>query len=240
MSKITLVLLVVFFIYNKGYGQERKEKFDISGFVDFNGYYDTREFSVLTYNILANITVRLQYFSLTNYQSASQSLDLESTYSEHNLRWKLKKNASLDVTLQYVLRGGVENDDIRFGLRSRLSAIPKLSPFFKKIRMFYSINPMFIQFRQKAKTKYMTIIEHVYNIKIAPNIFHNRLYLGGFIDQNFVYPDNGGVAFKWVSEHQLGFRVIDQLYVILEYRINDFLPSENYGLGYGLEYKIII
>ena len=219
-------------------GQDQKEKFNPSGFVDFNVYYDTREFSVLTYNILANATPRLQYFSLTNYQSATRSLDLESTYAEHNLRWKLKKKASTDVTMQYILRGGVDNDDIRFGLRSRLSAIPKLRRFFKKIKLSYSINPMFVQFRRKSKTKFMTLIEHVYNLKIGPRTFQDRLYLAGFADQNVVYPENGGIAFKWVSEHQLGFRVIDRFFLIMEFRINDFMTKESYGLGYGIEYKI--
>ena len=85
----------------------------------------------------------------------------------------------------------------------------------------------------------MTIIEHVYRINIAPGKLGNRLYLAGFIDQNFNYLDNGGLAFKYVSEHQLGLRLIDQFYAVMEFRINDFLPDENYGLGYGLQYKIV-
>lgn len=214
------------------------EKEEISGFIDFNGYYDTREFSVLTYNILANMN-RFQYFSLTNYQSEKGSFDLESTYAEHNLRWRLSKTSPLDLTMQYILRGGADNDDYRLGIRARLNSIPKLSSFFKKLNMSYSINPMFIQFRRNSKTKYMSIIEHVYRINIAPKKLDNRLYLGGFIDQNFSYLDGAGVAFKYVSEHQLGVRLVNQFYAVFEFRINDFQTDENYGLGYGLEYKIV-
>ncbi|MBM1107315.1 hypothetical protein JQC67_14260 [Aurantibacter crassamenti] len=230
-----LILIVINFSLS---AQNTIEKPKITGFVDFNGYYDTREFSVLTYNILANVN-RFQYFSLTNYKSGKQSFDFETNYAEHNLRYSLSKTSPLDVTLQYVMRNGADNDDFRFGLRARLQSIKKLSSFFKKLNMSYSINPMFIQFRRNAKTKYMSIIEHVYRINISPKTFKNRLYLGGFIDQNFSYLDNGGVVFKYVSEHQLGFRLINQLYAILEFRINDFLSDENYGLGYGLEYKIV-
>ncbi|MEO9893973.1 hypothetical protein [Aurantibacter sp.] len=217
--------------------QNDEEKTKISGFIDFNGYYDTREFSVLTYNILANMN-RFQYFSLTNYKSGKRSFDFETNYAEHNVRYRLSKTSPLDITLQYVMRNGADNDDFRFGFRARLQSIKKISSFFKKLNMSYSINPMFIQFRRNTKTKYMSIIEHVYRINISPKTFNNRLYLAGFIDQNFSYLENGGLAFKYVSEHQLGIRLIKEFYAIFEFRINDFLPEDNYGLGYGLEYKI--
>ena len=84
----------------------------------------------------------------------------------------------------------------------------------------------------------MTIIEHVYQLKIAPGPLNDRLYIGGFADQNFVY-DDGKVSLKWVSEHQLGIRLVSQLYAVAEFRINTFQSSEQYGLGYGLEYKVI-
>lgn len=235
---LSFILPIVLCYSLKAQETEEKGKTKITGFVDFNGYYDTREFSVLTYNILANMN-RFQYFSLTNYESNKSSFDLETTYAEHNLRWKLSKDSPLDLTMQYVVRGGPNNDDYRFGVRARLNSIPKIGSFFKKLNMSYSINPMFIQFRRNSKTKYMTIIEHVYRINIAPKKLNNRLYIGGFIDQNFSYLDNGGVVFKYVSEHQLGIRLIDQFYAVFEFRINDFLPDENYGLGYGLEYKIV-
>ena len=103
--------------------------------------------------------------------------------------------------------------------------------------MSYALNPMLIDFRKSTEVKYMTAIEHVYRINVLPKVFKNRVYLGGFADQNFIY-NNNKLSFKWVSEHQLGIRVLDQLYLVLEYRINDFLPTDNYGLGYGLEYKI--
>ena len=209
------------------------EKHHTTGFIDFNMYYDTRDFNVMTINILAKLPNRFQYFSLTNYLSDNESVDLANFYSEQNLRWQIKKMGTLDLTLQYVMRQGSANDDLRFGVRWRLSDTRKLAGIFKTLNMSYSLNPMFFQFRNKAHTKYMTQIEHVYRIKL----YKDRVYIGGFADQNFVY-SNGKVAFKWVSEHQLGTRIIDQLYAVVEFRINDFLPSDNTGLGIGLEYVI--
>mgnify|MGYP003687575257 FL=1 len=104
--------------------------------------------------------------------------------------------------------------------------------------MFYFINFHLVQYRDQVDTKGFTQIEHVYNFKILPKTFNNRVYLGGFADQNFVYQDNAKISFKWVSEHQLGIRFWDQFYLIAEYRINDYRAKDNYGLGYGLEYKI--
>ena len=221
------------------YGQQKVEASKVSGFIDFNGYYDTREFSVLTYNILVNMPKRLQYFSLTNYQSSSKSADLNSNFAEHNLRWAIGNNIPLDLTVQYVLRNGDNNDDVRLGFRWRASQTKGLKKLFKKLNMSYSMNPMLVQFRKRNATKYATQIEHVYAFLIAPQIFRKRLYLGGFADQNIVYTGNGGVSFKWVSEHQLGFRIVNRLFAVLEYRINDYFLADNYGLGYGLEYKIL-
>ncbi|RKR12813.1 hypothetical protein CLV91_1520 [Maribacter vaceletii] len=217
------------------YSQDKIPK--VSGFIDFNGYYDTREFSVLTYNILANLPNRFQYFSLTNYESSKYSSDFSKNYAEHNLRWGVGDKIPLDLTLQYVLRNGENNDDIRLGFRWKLNQTKGIKKIISKLNMSYSINPMLVQFRKNQETKYVTQIEHVYSFLIAPKTFGKRLYLGGFADQNIVY-NTGGVSFKWVSEHQLGFRVLDKLYAVLEYRINDYYVTENYGLGYGLEYKI--
>ena len=235
----TLLLMVAAMIAFSGFSQDaEKPKHQNKGFMGMNGYYDTREFSVLTINLLAKLPHRFQYFSLTNYQGPSETSDLANYYSEHNLRWAISKTAPFDITYQYILRMGAGNDDHRLGARWRVSNTPKLDSLFKKLNMFYSMNPMFVQFREKTETKYMTLVEHVYKINILPKKLNNRVYLAGFADQNFIYTD-GKLTFKWVTEHQLGIKIIDQFYAVAEFRINDFLPSENEGFGYGLQYKII-
>lgn len=213
-------------------------KFKNKGFVDFNGYYDTREFSALTTNILVNMKHRFQYFSLTNFESSTASADFSKFYSEQNLRWKPVSKIPIDIFTQWVIRSGAGADDLRFGLKWNISKTKILDQFFNKINMFYFVNFHLIQFRNKVNTKGLTQLEHVYNFKILPKLFKSRVYLGGFADQNIVYQENGKISFNWVSEHQLGIRFYKKFFAVLEYRINDFLPADNYGLGYGLEYKI--
>ena len=243
-SKLIILFIVITLNTNFCFSQaidtlDTEEKFKNSGFIDFNGYYDTRDFSVLTINLFAKLPHRFQYFSLTNYSNNQDSPDLENFYAEHNLRWAINKKLPIDLTYQYVLRQGEKNDDHRFGLRWRLHNTSFLKTFFSEINMAYTFNPMFLQLRSKTEVEYMTIIEHAYKINIFPEKFNNRVYIAGFADQNFKYSDTNKLSFNWVSEHQIGVRIISELYAIAEYRINTFLPKENYGLGYGLEYKIV-
>ena len=235
-----MVFSILFIFANSiGFAQEKSLPHKNSGFIDVNGYYDTRDFSVLTINLFAALPNRLQYFSLTNYTNNQNSPDLEGFYAEHNLRWGINKDLPLDLTYQYVLRQGEKNDDHRFGLRWRLHNTGVLKGLFSKLNMSYTFNPMFLQLRSKTKVEYMTIIEHAYKINVLPRKFNNRVYLAGFADQNFKYNKDDKVSFEWVTEHQLGIRLIEELYAVAEYRINTFLPANNYGMGYGLEYKIV-
>lgn len=240
--KYFLLLLITLLLSGNIFAQEEKvevEPHKNSGFIDLNGYYDTRDFSVLTINLFASLPNRFQYFSLTNYTNNQNSPDLEGFYAEHNLRWAISEKTPLDLTYQYALRQGERNDDHRLGLRWRLHNTRFLNNVFSKLNMVYTVNPMFIQFRSKSHAEYMTIIEHAYKIQIFPKRLNNRVYIAGFADQNLNWLDNDKLAFEWVSEHQLGIRLIDELYAVAEYRINTFLPDEKYGVGYGLEYKIL-
>lgn len=236
---IQLCLLLIAFSYH-GFAQEETPKHKNFGYIDLNGYYDTRNFSVLTINLMTSLPHRFQYFSLTNYFNNQNSSDLEGFYAEHNLRWAINERLPLDLTYQYVLRQGEKNDEHRFGLRWRLHNTGFMKEFFSKLNMSYTFNPMFIQFRINTGVEYMTIIEHTYIINLFPKSLNNRLYLAGFTDQNFKYLKNDKLGFDWVAEHQLGVRLIDELYAVSEDRINTFLPSNNYGLGYGLEYKFFL
>ena len=229
-----ILLIIMALLASFSISAQNSKKKSTIGFLDFNTYYDTRDFNVMTINILAKLPNRFQYFSLTNYQSSDKALDLSNFYSEQNVRWQIKNHSPLDLNFQYVMRQGPSNDDFRLGVRWRISDTPKMDTFFKKLKMSYSVTPMLVQLRVNAHTKPMTQIEHVYKI----NLYKDIVYLGGFADQNFIYANNK-VAFKWVSEHQLGIRIINQLYAVAEYRINDFLPSNNTGLGIGIEYKIL-
>ena len=203
-----------------------------SGFLDFNAYYDSRNYAVLTYNLFAKLPSGIQYFSLTNYQGSENNSDLSVYYSEHNLRYPMLKDIPIDATYQYVGRTGLKNDKHRLGIRLRLHGIKHLKNKFNQWRIKYSVNPMFVEFGTANEPKYATIIEHVYHVKF----FKNYLYLAGFADQNFI-STSSGIETSWVTEHQLGFRIKNEFYAVLEYRINEF-DSQPTGLGIGIEYKV--
>lgn len=217
-------------------GQNEKSK--ASGFADFNAYRDTRSFSELTINALANITDRVQYFSLTNNSGVPNTSDLQSFFSEQNIRWKVAKNSPVDLTSQWTLRTGEGNDNWRLGIRVRLNNLTLLKSLFRKINLTYSLNFHLFQFDFDKPTGYFTQMEHVYKLLLFPQPLNRRVYISGFADQNFRSGSEENKT-KWVTEHQLGIRIIDEFYVVAEYRINDFFLSGHYGLGYGLEYKII-
>lgn len=208
-----------------------------SGFMDFNGYYDTREFSTMTLNLLANLSGQFQYFSLTNFEGPRETSDLQSYYSEQNLRWGVKEGYPIQLSTQWVLRSGNKNDDFRLGALWRLNNTQGIKDFLKKIDLNYFVCFHLFQFREKQALKYFTQIEHVYKLLLFPTWLKKRLYLGGFADQNLIRKGDK-VDVEWVTEHQLGYRIIDAFYVVIEYRVNDFWKTDKYGLGYGLEYKI--
>ena len=208
-----------------------------TGYLDFNGYYDTRNHSEFTLNILGNTTKRFHYFSLTNYTGVTESSDLAQFYSEQNLRFKLSNESAFDASLQWALREGQDNDDIKWGLRIRFNDLQFLSKLFKKLNMSYSVSTFIMELRQLNPVRYLTQLEHVYRIQVIPRLFGQRVYLSGFADQNMRYME-GKQIIRWVTEHQLGIMLLKQFYIVAEYRINELLSSKKQGMGYGFEYKM--
>lgn len=208
------------------------------GFIDLNAYRDTRSFSEFTINLLANPHPRVQYFAFSNNTGASHTSETQSFYSEQNIRWKISKTSPLDLTGQLTLRSGEDNDNFKLGIRVRFNNVKSLEAFFRKIGLMYSLNFHVLEYHPVESVRSFVQFEHAYQWWLLPDRLNRRLYIGGFADQNFRAGSEQDEV-MWVSEHQLGIRIVDQFYLVAEFRINDFLPSDNYGLGYGLEYKIV-
>ncbi len=224
MKNLSAIVLMIFLITSI-----HAEK--ATGFMDFNGYYDTNEQSVVTINLLANMPHGFQYFSLTNFTSpveTDQLGDMESFYTEQNLRWALPNHLPLDVTIQWNIRSGAENDRVRLGFRWRLDATKGIGDILKKLRSSYSVNAHLYQSDFQTETVWQ--LEHVYRI----NLLSGRLYLAGFGDQTFA----SGSEQKWVAEHQLGFRLWDEWYAVAEYRLNQYQTGQEISIGYGMQYVI--
>jgi hypothetical protein len=212
-----------------------------SGFLDFNVYpylSDVDNDSVFTLNIAATLPKRFSYFSLLNIgnQPADKELgDTSNYYTEQNIRWQIHDSSPLDLTVQYNMRSGEDNDRLRFGIRWRINDSPALQSFFAKINLSYAVNLHAIQIDDSDARVWQ--LEHSFALRFP--CLSDRLYLAGFIDHTFnedlarQIPSNPVVA-----EAQLGYRLIENLYIVSEYRLNEYRRSDVNNLAIGVEYKI--
>lgn len=180
----------------------------------------------------------MSYFSLTNIYNQQQENELSDTvayYTEQNLRWQISENSPLDLTVQYNMRTGNDNDRLRLGFRWRLNNSSFFKEAFDAINLSYSINFHVVQYDDSNED--IRQMEHVFKLKFP--YLSDRLYLAGFIDHTFhqksstTRPKN-----PIIGEAQLGFRVINNLYAIVEYRINQYRKDDENNIAYGLQYKI--
>lgn len=211
------------------------------GFLDFNFYpylSDVENDNVFTLNIGASLPNRFSYFSLLNIGNQAGRGEFEDTvsyYTEQNLRWKITDTSPLDLTAQYNMRSGNDNDRMRLGFRWRLNDTPVLSDVFKAMNLAYSINFHALQLDHVDESVWQ--MEHVFGMKFP--YLTDRLYLAGFVDHTFNeklpanMPSNPAVG-----EVQLGLRLVENFYVISEYRVNQYRRSDVNNLSAGVEYKI--
>lgn len=74
------------------------------GFIDANVYpylSDVSNDNVITINILAKLNNRFSYFSLTNFgneKDADALSELNTFYTEQNVRWQISDGSPLDLT----------------------------------------------------------------------------------------------------------------------------------------------
>lgn len=237
LTKLIIVLLLMLSMVTSA--QEVKNS--TSGFLDFNIYpwlSDVDGDSVFTLNIGATIANSFSYFSLTNFSNQADRGAVEETsnyYTEQNIRWQLPNAPAFDLTAQLNLRSGMDNDRLRLGMRWRLQDSDFLREFFQTISLQWSINLHAIQIDHSDDNVWQ--LEHVF--KLGFPSLSNRLYLAGFIDHTFgeTLPD-GFPSSPIVGEAQLGYRIVENLYGVLEYRINQYRRSDVNNLAAGIEYKI--
>ncbi|MEM8668831.1 MAG: hypothetical protein AAGG48_15030 [Planctomycetota bacterium] len=205
-----------------------------TGFIDFNTYWDTREFAVTTINLLANLPGGFQFFQFANYDSqlGRGSHDWSEFFSETNIRhtlWKSNRWLShLDWALQYA-DGSIAKGVLRGGVRWRIQDTPgKLGDWMsERLKLRYFVTLYFFETDSSGWQ-----FEHVYR----RDFFDGRMYVGGFCDHNI---NNGSQNSTWIHEHQIGFKLADSLYAVAEYRYKNFFPSNRRsGLGIGMEYVI--
>ncbi len=211
------------------------------GMLDFNFYpylSDVATDSVFTLNVAATLHSGFSYFSLTNFYNQSNDPELQETntyYSEQNIRWRINKSA-FDLTGQFNFRSGDSNDRHRLGIRWRLNDFQLFKPLFKNVNLAWSINFHLLQIDKTDANEWQ--MEHVFRLTFPE--YNNRLYLAGFIDHTFSedlavnIPSN-----PIVGELQVGYRLLENLYFVAEYRVNQYRRSDVNNVGVGIEYKLL-
>lgn len=209
------------------------------GFLDFNTYpYMTNvdNDSVFTLNALAKLPYGFTYFSLLNLMNQSGHEPLSDTtgyYTEQNLRFSPHAAVPLDLTVQYNLRSGDDNDRLRFGVLWKLHDTPILEQLFDAISLTYAINFHVLQVDHEEA--YVWQMEHIAQLTMP--YLDRRLYLAGFADHTFngAAPP-GAPAAPLVMEIQAGLRLIDELHAVAEYRVNEYRTDSPTNIALGAQY----
>lgn len=209
------------------------------GFLDFNFYpylSDVKTDSVFTLNAFAKLKHGFSYFSLTNIANQADENPFHDTngyYTEQNLRWTPEQvKVPVDLTIQYNMRGGPDNDRLRFGFRWRLEGTPVIDAAFKAIHLSYSINFHLLQLDHEDG--FVWQMEHVGRIDTP--YLDRRLYLAGFADHTFNQDFPDVPRNPAVIEIQAGVRLVEEFYAIAEYRINQYRVGDVTNLGAGVQY----
>lgn len=208
----------------------------ITGFIDFNYYWDTRAFNVLTINSGAKLPYDFEYFQLLNmfgdFGNASDRENWTGFFTEINLRRPIAKDChylkSLDWTVQWA-DGSGPREVLRLGIRNRFHDMPgPIGNFFRDfLKLEYSIDFHIIEDDGSGWQ-----IEHVFRREFLDGL----IYIAGFADHNI----NGFAdSSSWVVEPQLGLKLLKNFYAVAEYRFSSFAPHEfKSGWGFGLEYVV--
>ncbi len=239
MILMKIRLLIAFFIYFiQGYASALESN-SRGGFIDFNFYpylSDVDSDNSITINAASSFENRFSYFSLTNFgnQADANALGDQNTfYTEQNVRWQINENSPFDLTLQMNFRSGDNNDRHRLGVRWRLNNTQSLKAFFESIHLTWAVNFHLVQFDDVPANVWQ--MEHAFKMTF-PSI-NNKLYLAGFIDHTFNEDLATGMpSSPVVGEVQLGYRMVENLHLVAEYRVNQYRRSDVNNLAIGIEY----
>jgi hypothetical protein len=209
------------------------------GFVDFNVYpYQTKvnHDTTFTINAFLNLSNRFSYFSLTNFSNRSDSSklsNLDTFFTEQNLRWQISYTSPFELTIQSNLKGS-KNNRHRLGVRWSLNKSVFIAPLLNSINLKYFLNWHAIQFVHQENNIWQ--LEHAFSITFP--YISDRLYLRGFADH--IFNENLPATIHnnpVVAEAQLGYKLLSNTFAVVEYRVNQYRRSNVNNIAVGLEYK---
>jgi hypothetical protein len=223
MSYLVILLNLSFHF---AFAQKENDKPQISGFLDFKEYYETRDHSTFTLNVMANFSARFQNYSLTNYSIGTKSADLNGYHAEQHFRWNTHKMLALDLSKLWTNQSGPSIDNVRYDIRWRINQTPRIDSVLNKINLISFVNFQLVKFAEHSIPKAFTQIEYVYKIDILPSKLNKRLYISGFADKDLQWSTNNSLKPAWATEYQLDVRITGRLHTVTEYRLNEYLPEK--------------
>jgi hypothetical protein len=188
----------------------------------------------LTFITNARLPARFSYFSYVNFRGLISDSSFEFARSEQTLRWAIADTLPIDLSVQGVFVSGPGNDFTQLGISWRAHNTPGLAGFLKRINLIYRLTFQPKRFGSSDDNAWQT--EQYFKMTF-PGL-SERLYLSGFVDQTFnlavsdALPKNPIVA-----EVQGGVRIWKQVYVVGEYRRNDFRVGHENNFAAGIEFK---
>ena len=227
ISKKTLGYSILILLFLLSYYTRAQETF---GFMDHNIYQDSRGFSTYTINTFWSKN-KVEWFSLTNFNSTNKAPELNNFYGEFHLRYAIDKNNNFQVSQQFQT-STAGTDRLMYGIKINLDNW--FNPFKGNAKYLFKVftNLHLIDFPVQQSVQGMPQIEYVYLISRKLGSKENfSVYINGFADHNL---DKGGV--HWVTEHQIGLG-FKNFYAVYEYRYNQYLTNAS-GSGFGLEYQM--
>ncbi len=212
------------------------------GMLSFNLYpylSDVDSDSAVTLAAASSLASGFSYFGFVNFynqEDANAATETTTFFTEQNLRWRPDPQTPWELTFQANMRSGEDNDRFRFGARLHLQQLPLLKSIFDTIHVKWAVNFHALQIDDDPAHAWQ--IEHSYSASFP--YLSDRLYLAGFIDQGINETLPGNLPKRpIVSETQFGYRLIEQLYLVAEYRINQYRRNDVNNLAVGLEYKML-
>jgi hypothetical protein len=188
----------------------------------------------LTFVTNARLPARFSYFSYVSFRGLTSDTSFDFDRSEQTVRWSVTDQLPIDLSLQGVFVDGPGNDFTQLGISWRAHSTPGLVDFLKRINLIYRLTFQLKRFGSFDDKAWQT--EQYFKITF-PGLLE-RLYLSGFIDQTYdltvseAMPKNPVVA-----EVQGGVRIWKQVYLVGEYRRNDFRVGRENNVAAGIEFK---
>ncbi len=209
----------------------------LGGFIDINGAYDTRNLTTGTLAVLTTLPAGFQYFGFVNLinRQGGPGEEQNTFFSQQHLYFAPFRVLPLDIAALGEFMSGNDNDSARAGVRWRLSDTGFMRPAFEKARLYLSAGYFPVQFDRIQAPGWRSFASYAYNWQLWPG----RVYVGGFAD-HYMSVQNGQMKTftqDFVTEHQVGLRLLFGLHVVAEYRHDDFAPKKD-GVGLGVQYLV--